>query len=194
MRLGIDSRHAEQQVRSVVIMPAGLGKTVRIAVFAEGEAARIARDAGADIVGGDDLIERIQNEGFLGFDVAIAVPDMMRKIGRLGKILGTRGLMPNPKAGTVVQAEDIPRVIEESRAGRVEFRNDKTGNLHVVIGKASFSAEQLMENFSALMDAIRRARPSSAKGTFVRTLVVKPTMGPGVKVDPFAALSLSPQN
>lgn len=191
MRLGIDPRHAEQQIRGVVVMPAGLGKTIRIAVFAEGDAERMARDAGADVVGSDDLIQKIEKEGFLEFDVAIAVPEMMRKIGRLGKVLGTRGLMPNPKAGTVVAPEDLARSIDEARAGRVEYRNDRTGNLHVPIGKASFTVEQLMANFSTLMDAIRRARPASAKGTYVRKLVITPTMGPGIKVEPNEALALT---
>jgi large subunit ribosomal protein L1 len=191
MRLGIDPRHAEQQIRGVILMPAGLGKTVRIAVFAEGDAARLAEDAGADIVGSDEFIKQIEG-GFTEFDVAIAVPDMMRKMGKLGKVLGPRGLMPSPKAGTVVQPEDLPRVIEESRAGRIEFRNDRTGNMHVPIGKASFSEAQLMANFSALMDELRRMRPASVKGQFVRKVVLTPTMGPGVKVDIFDAISLTP--
>jgi large subunit ribosomal protein L1 len=190
MHLGIDPRHAEQQIRGVVVMPAGLGKTVRIAVFAEGDAERIARDAGADIVGSDDLIQKIEKEGFLEFDVAMAVPEMMRKMGRLGKVLGTRGLMPNPKAGTVVAPEDLPRAIDEARAGRIEYRNDRTGNMHVPIGKVSFTVDQLMANFSTLMDAVRRSRPASAKGVYVRKLVVTPTMGPRVKVEPNEALAL----
>jgi large subunit ribosomal protein L1 len=189
MRLGIDPRHAEQQVRGVVLMPAGLGKTVRILVFAEGDAARIAEQAGADIVGSDELAQRVE-QGFTEFDVAIAIPEMMRKIGRLGKVLGPRGLMPSPKAGTVIQPEDIPRVIEETRAGRVEYRNDRTANLHVPIGKASFEVDALMNNFSALMDAVRRARPASTKGTYIRKLVVTSTMGPGIKVDANLALAL----
>jgi large subunit ribosomal protein L1 len=188
MRLGIDPRKAEEQIRHAIVMPAGLGKTVRILVFAEGEAAHIAEEAGADIIASDDIIARIQDEGFTDFDVAIAVPEMMRKLGRLGKVLGPRGLMPSPKAGTVVQPEDVPRVIEESRAGRVEYRNDRTGNLHVAIGKASFTVEDLMLNFSALMDSVRRSRPTSVKGAFVRKVVVTSTMGPGIKVDPYQAL------
>lgn len=191
MRLGIDPRHAEQQIRGVVVLPAGLGRTVRIAVFAEGDAEKTARDAGADIIGGDDLVEKIEKQNFLDFDVAIAVPDMMRKIGRLGKVLGTRGLMPNPKAGTVVAPEDLPRVINEARAGRVEYRNDKTANLHVPIGKTSFSEEQLMANFSTLMEAIRHAKPASAKGVYIKKLVITPTMGPAVKVEPNDALALN---
>lgn len=189
IRLGIDPRKSEQQVRDAIVLPAGLGKTVRILVFAEGEAADIAERAGADIVAGDEMIEQIAN-GFTDFDVAIAVPDMMRKIGRLGKVLGPRGLMPSPKSGTVVPPEDIPRVIQEARAGRVEFRNDRTGNLHVPIGKASFSVEALLQNFAALMDAVRRARPPSVKGSFIRKVVVTSTMGPGVKVDPNAAVQV----
>jgi large subunit ribosomal protein L1 len=191
MRMGIDPRHAEQQLRGIVLMPAGLGKTVRVLVFAEGEAAHIAEQAGADFVGSDDLVEKIEKEGFVDFDVAIAVPEMMRKITRLGKMLGPRGLMPNPKTGTVVPPEDIPRVIEEARAGRVEYRNDRTANVHVPIGKASFEVDALMANFSALMDAIRRSKPSAVKGTYIKKLVVTPTMGPAVKVDPNAALSLT---
>lgn len=194
MRLGIDPRHAEQQIRGVVLMPAGLGKTVRILVFAEGEAAQIAEDAGADIIADDEVIAQIQNDGFSDFDVAIAVPDMMRKIGRLGKVLGPRGLMPSPKAGTVVQPEDLARVIEEARAGRVEYRNDRTGNLHSVIGKASFEADALMMNFTALIDAIRRAKPAAIKGAYVKKLVITSTMGPGIKIDPNAALSLEANN
>lgn len=190
MRLGIDPRKAEEQIRDAIVMPAGLGTEVRILVFAEGEGARIAEEAGADIVADDELIARIADEGWTEFDVAIAVPDMMRKIGRLGRVLGPRGLMPSPKAGTLVAAEDIPRVIEEARAGRVEFRNDRTGNIHVPIGKASFSEDDLMLNFRALMDIIRRSRPASMKGQYIRKLVVTSTMSPAVKMDPFAALAL----
>lgn len=191
LRLGIDPRHSDQQIRSTVILPYGLGKTVRVLVFAEGEAARIAQEAGADIVADDEVIARIANEGWTEFDVALAVPDMMRKIGRLGKVLGRKGLMPNPKAGTLVQPEDIPRAVEEARAGRIEFRNDKTANIHIPIGKVSFSEEQLRGNMAAVMDAIRRARPAAAKGTFIRRAVVTTTMGPGIRVDPNAALSMS---
>jgi large subunit ribosomal protein L1 len=191
MRLGIDPRKAEEQVREALVMPAGLGKTVRILVFAEGEAARIAQDAGADLIGDDEMIDRIANQGFTEFDVAVAIPEMMRKIGKLGKVLGPRGLMPSPKGGTVVPAEDIPRVINETRAGRVEYRNDRTGNLHVPIGKASFTAEALMLNFTALMDSIRRAKPAPiSRTTYVRRLVITSTMGPGIKIDANTALSL----
>jgi large subunit ribosomal protein L1 len=192
LRLGIDPRHSDQQVRSTVLLPNGLGKTVRVLVFAEGEAARIAQDAGADVVADDEVINRIANEGWVEFDVTLAVPDMMRKIGRLGKVLGRRGLMPNPKAGTLVQPEDIPRAIEEARAGRVEFRNDKTANIHLPIGKASFTEQQLVENMAAVMDAIRRNRPAATKGTYVRRVVVTTTMGPGIRVDPNTALAMTP--
>ncbi|WP_119072796.1 50S ribosomal protein L1 [Aggregatilinea lenta] len=191
MRLGIDPRHSDQQIRTTVILPHGLGKTVRVLVFAEGEGARIAQEAGADYVADDEMIARIANEGWTDFDVALAVPDMMRKIGRLGKVLGRKGLMPNPKAGTLIPAEDIPRAIEEARAGRVEFRNDKTANLHVPIGKVSFSEDQLRDNMAAVMDAVRRARPGSAKGTYVRRVVLSSTMAPGIRVDPNTALAMT---
>ena len=192
LRLGIDPRHSDQQIRSTVVLPYGLGKTVRVLVFAEGEAARMAEEAGADIVADDEVIARIANEGWTEFDVALAVPDMMRKIGRLGKVLGRKSLMPNPKAGTLVQPEDIGRAIEEARAGRVEFRNDKTANIHVPIGKTSFTEEQLIGNMAALMDAIRRNRPSAAKGQFARRVVITSTMSPGIRVDPNAALAMTP--
>jgi large subunit ribosomal protein L1 len=191
LRLGIDPRHSDQQVRGTVILPHGLGKTVRILVFAEGEAARIAQESGADYVTDDEMISRIANEGWTDFDVALAVPDMMRKIGRLGKVLGRKGLMPNPKAGTLIPPEDIPRAVQEARAGRVEFRNDKTANIHVPIGKASFSEEQLRGNMAAMMEALRRARPSSAKGTFMRRVVITTTMGPGIRIDPNTAMTMS---
>ncbi|MEJ2599682.1 MAG: 50S ribosomal protein L1 [Anaerolineales bacterium] len=190
MRLGVDPRHADQQVREVVVLPHGLGKTVRVLVFAQAEGAQLARDAGADIVADDDeTLAKIQG-GWTDFDVAIATPDMMGKVGRLGRILGPRGLMPNPKAGTVIPAEDIPRVVEESKAGRVEFRLDKTANLHVPIGKASFDQKMLVENLAALMDAVKKARPPAAKGAFVRRVTLTSTMGPGVKVDPIQALAM----
>lgn len=190
MRLGVDPRHADQQVRDVVVLPHGLGKTVRVVVFAQGEGASLAREAGADYVADDDeIINRIQG-GWTDFDVAIATPDMMGKVGRLGRILGPRGLMPNPKAGTVVPAEDIPRVVEETKAGRVEFRIDKTANLHVPIGKASFEHKQLVENMAALMEAVKKARPAATKGMYVRRVTVTTTMGPGIKVDPMQALSM----
>ncbi|MER3467816.1 MAG: 50S ribosomal protein L1, partial [Thermoflexus sp.] len=178
MRLGVDPRHADQQVRGVVVLPHGLGKPVRVLVFAAGEAARIAQEAGADyVISDDEGIKRIQ-EGWTDFDVAIATPDMMPKVGRLGRILGPRGLMPNPRAGTVVSPEDLSRAIREAKAGRVEFRVDKTANLHVPIGKVSFSVDQLLENFAALMDAVKKARPSGLKGPYIRKVVVSATMGP----------------
>lgn len=191
LRLGIDPRHADQQVRSTVSLPHGTGKQVRVAVFAQGDAARAAEQAGADIVGADDLIQRIEKENFLDFDVAIATPDMMGKVGRLGRILGRRGLMPNPKSGTVVQPQDIARAISELRRGKVEFRNDKTGLLHVAIGKTSFSAEQIRDNFAALMDAIKAAKPSGAKGVYIKSVTLTSTMGPGIPVDVAAAQAMS---
>jgi large subunit ribosomal protein L1 len=188
IRLGVDPRHADQQVRDVVLLPHGLGKTVRVLVFAEGDDARLAEEAGADYVADDEVIKRIQ-AGWTDFDVAIAVPSMMGKVGRLGRVLGPRGLMPNPKAGTVAPGEDLPRLIEEAKAGRVEFRVDKTSNLHAPIGKASFSHEQLLDNLDALLDAVKRARPAAAKGTYMRRITVANTMGPGIRVDPGEALT-----
>jgi len=190
LRMGLDPRQADQMVRDVVVLPNGLGKTVRVLVFAQGEAATIAQQAGADYVADtDEWIAKIQG-GFTDFDVAMATPDMMGKAGRLGRVLGPRGLMPNPKAGTVVPAEDLPRVINEAKAGRVEFRLDKTANLHVPIGKTSFDLDKLFENFSALMDAIKKAKPSAAKGSYIRRMTVTSTMGPGIKVDALAAQTL----
>jgi large subunit ribosomal protein L1 len=186
LRLNVDPRHADQQVRGVVTLPAGTGKTVRILVFAEGEAALMAEQAGADYVGTDEYVERIQN-GWLEFDVAVAIPQVMGKIGRLGRVLGPRGLMPSPRAGTVVQPDDIGNTIRELRQGRVEFRVDRTSNLHVPIGKVSFTDQQLMENLAALMDVIVRARPASVRGRYIRRMTMASTMGPGVKVDPLAA-------
>jgi large subunit ribosomal protein L1 len=183
IRLGVDPRHADQQVRDVVVLPHGLGKTVRVLVFAQADGATLARDAGADFVADDEMIAKIQG-GWTDFDVAIATPDMMGKVGRLGRVLGPRGLMPNPKAGTVVPVEDIPRVINESKAGRVEFRVDKTSNLHIPIGKVSFDEKQLYENLAALMEAVKKARPPAAKGTYIRRITLTSTMGPGIKVDP----------
>ena len=187
MRLGVDPRHADQQVRDVVVLPHGLGKTVRVLVFAEGEDANIAREAGADVVADDEVIKRIQ-EGWTDFDVAIAVPSMMGKVGRLGRVLGPRGLMPNPRAGTVAPGPDLPRLIEEARAGRVEFRVDKTSNIHAPIGKAGFSEEQLFENMSALIGAVKRARPAAAKGVYIQRITVANTMGPGIKLDTMEAV------
>jgi len=183
LRTGLDPRQADQQIRDVVVLPHGLGKTVRVLVFAQGEGANAAREAGADIVAdSDEWIQKIQT-GFTDFDVAIATTDMMGKVGRLGRVLGPRGLMPNPKAGTVVPASDLGRVINESKAGRVEFRLDKTANLHVPIGKVSFDETKLYENFAALMEAIRKAKPAAAKGSFIRRITVASTMSPGVHLD-----------
>jgi large subunit ribosomal protein L1 len=190
MRMGLDQRQADQQLRDVVILPHGLGKTVRVLVFAQGEAANIARNAGADFVADDDeWVKKIEG-GWADFDVAISTPDMMGKAGRLGKVLGPRGLMPNPKAGTVVPADDLGRAILESKAGRIEFRLDKTGNVHCIIGKTSFDVDKLNDNFAALMNAIRKAKPAAAKGIYLKKITVTSTMGPGVKVDPNAALAL----
>ena len=190
LRMGLDPRQADQQVRDVVVLPHGLGKTVRVVVFAQGDGAVSARAAGADVVVDDDeTFSKIQG-GWLDFDVAIATPDLMGKVGRLGRVLGPRGLMPNPKAGTVVPAEDIARAITEAKAGRVEFRVDKTANIHVQVGKTSFETEKLVENFAALMEAIKKARPSGAKGFYIRRITMASTMGPGIKVEPNAAQSM----
>ncbi|MCB8984212.1 MAG: 50S ribosomal protein L1 [Ardenticatenaceae bacterium] len=181
-RLGVDPRHADQQVRDVVLLPHGLGKTVRVLVFAEGEDARLAEEAGADYIADDEVIQKIQS-GWTDFDVAIAVPQMMGKVGRLGRILGPRGLMPNPKAGTVAPGSDLPRLIEEAKAGRVEFRVDRTANVHAPIGKASFTEEQLRENLQSVIDAIKRNRPAATKGTYIRRITVANAMGPGIRLD-----------
>jgi len=181
-RLGIDPRHSDQQVRSTVLLPHGLGKTVRVLVFAQGEEARLATEAGADVIGDDATVARIQSEGWMEFDAAIAVPGMMATVGKLGRILGPRGLMPNPKAGTVVPASELARAIQEVKAGRLEFRNDKSGNLHMPIGKASFTIEKLMENARAILDAVNTNKPTGVKGIYVRRIVATSTMGPGVRV------------
>lgn len=183
IRLGIDPRQADQAVRSTVVLPHGTGKEPRVLVFAAGEAAQLAEQAGADYVGAEDLVSRIQG-GWLEFDAAIAMADQMGKVGGLGRILGRRGLMPNPRSGTVVRnPEDLPGVVQELKRGRVEFRNDRTGILHVVIGKQSFDDGQLIDNFYALLDAVNRAKPQASKGIYLRTLTVTSTMGPGIKVD-----------
>ncbi len=183
-RLGIDPRHSDQQVRSTVLLPNGLGKTVRVIVFVDNaDDVRKAEAAGADIIGDEATLARIQNEGWLDFDSALAVPSMMAKIGRVAKILGPRGLMPNPKAGTVVQPDGLENAIKELKAGRVEFRNDKTGNLHVPVGKASFDADKIAENAQSVLDAVQRQRPSTVKGLFIKRLVVTSTMGPSIKVE-----------
>ena len=181
-RLNVDPRHADQQVRSTVMLPAGTGKRVRIIAFVEGEAATAAREAGADYVGTDEFIERIQ-DGWLEFDVAIAEPRAMGKIGRLGRVLGPRGLMPNPRAGTVVQPEDVASTIEQLRQGRVEFRVDRTSNLHVPIGKLSFTPEQIMENLVAVVTAVMRARPAAVRGQYMKRVVLTSTMSPGFNLD-----------
>ncbi len=187
-RLGVDPRHADQQVRDVIVLPHGLGKSVRVLVFAEGEDAALAEEAGADYIADDEMLKKIQG-GWTDFDVAIAVPSMMGKVGRLGRVLGPRGLMPNPKAGTVAPGEDLPRIIEEAKAGRVEFRVDRTSNIHVPIGKASFSEEQLQDNLDAMLDAIKRARPAATKGTYVRKIVMANTMGPAIRLDTAEAMA-----
>jgi large subunit ribosomal protein L1 len=190
IRTMLDPRQADQQVRDVVVLPHGLGKTVRVLVFAQGEGATAAREAGADMVADDDESLKKLEGGALDYDVAIATPDMMGKVGRLGRILGPRGLMPNPKAGTVVGPDDLGRAIDEAKAGRVEFRLDKTANMHVAIGKVSFETDQLFDNFAALMDAIRKAKPAGAKGSYIKRITVATTMGPGIKVEPNEAQAL----
>jgi large subunit ribosomal protein L1 len=182
-RLGIDPRQADQQLRTSVTLPHGTGKTTRVLVFAAGEAEKVAQDAGADYVGSDDLVQKIQ-EGWLEFDAAIAVADQMSKVGGLGRILGRRGLMPNPRSGTVVrEVEDLPRVINELKGGRIEFRNDRTGLLHVEVGKKSFDEKQLLENFIAIIDTVFREKPDGVKGIYCRSITLASTMGPGVSVD-----------
>jgi large subunit ribosomal protein L1 len=182
-RLGIDPRQSDQQVRSTVLLPNGLGKTVRVLVFAEGEDARAAEAAGADVVADDEILNKIQKENWLEFDAALAVPSVMGKVGRVARILGPRGLMPNPKAGTVVPPSELARAINELKAGRVEFRNDKFGNLHVPVGKASFEFERLLENAQAIVDAVTRVRPSTVKGIYLRRITIASTMSPGVHVE-----------
>ncbi len=186
-RLGVDPKHADQMVRGAVVLPHGIGKTVRVAVFAKGEKEREAREGGADVVGAEDLVEKVQG-GWMEFDTAIATPDLMGQVGRLGKVLGPRGLMPNPKLGTVTF--DIARAVREAKAGKVEFRVDKAGNIHVTVGKHSFSAEQLTANSMALIEAIVRAKPAASKGTYLRSLTVSTTMGPGVRLDVQAIANL----
>jgi large subunit ribosomal protein L1 len=189
-QLGVDPRHADQQVRDVVQLPHGLGKEVRVLVFASGEADKIAREAGADYVASDDEWLKKIEDGWTEFDVALAVPSMMGKVGRLGRVLGPRGLMPNPKAGTMVQPDDLPRMIQETKAGRVEFRVDKGANLHTPIGKVSFPLENLLDNFTAIMYAVKRAKPAASKGRYIRKITVTSSMGPGIKIDPADAQSL----
>ncbi len=181
MRTGCDGRHAEQQVRGAVVLPNGTGRTVRVLVFAKGAKLDEAQAAGADFVGGDELIPKIQNEGWFDFDVVVATPDMMGVVGRLGKVLGPKGLMPNPKAGTVTM--DVANAVKDIKAGKVEYRLDKANIIHVPVGKASFTAEQLKENFDALMSAVMKAKPSALKGQYLKSVSIAPTMGPGVKVN-----------
>ncbi|MGO8874358.1 MAG: 50S ribosomal protein L1 [Acidimicrobiales bacterium] len=181
VRLGVDPRRADQIVRGSLALPAGTGRTKRVAVFAAGEPAAEARAAGADVVGADDLVARIEKEGFLEFDVAIATPDMMAQVGRLGRVLGPRGLMPNPKTGTVTT--DVARAVSEFRGGRVEYRTDRVGNIHVPIGKASFTRDQLITNFRAVVDELVRVKPAAAKGRYVRSVTLSPSQGPGVHID-----------
>jgi len=180
IRTGYDGRHAEQQIRGAVVLPHGTGKSVRVLVFAKGPKADEATAAGADFVGADELIPKIQNEGWLDFDVVVATPDMMGVVGRLGRVLGPKGLMPNPKAGTVTM--DVTKAVNDIKAGKIEYRLDKSNIIHVPIGKASFSEEQLADNFQTLMDAINKAKPASLKGQYLRSITLAPTMGPGVKV------------
>ena len=191
IRLNVDPRQADQQVRGVVLLPHGLGKPVRVLVFAQGEGERLATEAGANFVGSDDLIERIEG-GWVDFDVALATPDIMGRIGKLGRVLGRRGLMPSPRGNTVVQPQDLPRAIEEARKGRVEFRLDRTGIIHSPIGKASFDKENLKGNLAALVSAITQARPEVVRGQFIRSVSVSSSMGPGINIDPNAAATLQP--
>ena len=182
LKLGVDGRHADQQVRGAVVLPHGTGKTVRVLVFAKGDKVDQALAAGADFAGGDELVPKIQNEGWLDFDVVIATPDMMGVVGRLGRVLGPKGLMPNPKAGTVTP--DVVKAIEEVKAGKIEYRLDKANIIHVPVGKASFTAEKIAENYKALMDAVVKARPASAKGQYLKSVTMSSSMGPGLKLNP----------
>ena len=185
VKLGVDSRHADQQVRGAIVLPHGTGKTQRVLVFAKGTKADEALAAGADFVGGEDLIPKIQNEGWFEFDVVVATPDMMGVVGRLGRVLGPKGLMPNPKAGTVTM--DVTKAIQDIKAGKIEYRLDKTNIIHVPIGKVSFGAEKLQDNFHTLMSAVIKAKPAAAKGQYLRSISVSTTMGPGIKVNPLKA-------
>jgi large subunit ribosomal protein L1 len=190
MRLGLDPKNSAQQVRGVALLPHGLGKKIRVLVFAQGEAARAAEAAGADFVGADDLVQKIEG-GWTEFDTAIATPDMMGKVGKLGRVLGRKGLMPNPKAGTVVSPNDLPRVIQDSRKGRVEFKLDRAAIIHVPVGKASFEEQRLVENLTAVIDAVVKAKPAGAKGQYVKTATIATTMGPGISLDLKTTLSMS---
>jgi len=190
IRLGVDPRNATQQVRGVALLPYGLGKPVRVLVFAQGEAEKIAQTAGADVVGGDDLIKQIEG-GWLEFDVALATPDMMGKVGKLGKVLGRKGLMPNPKSGTVVAPNDLPRVVSDARKGRVEFKLDRTSIIHVPVGKISFTEDKIAGNLVAILEAIRKAKPAGAKGQFIRSAYITSTMGPSIKLDLRAMMAVT---
>ena len=189
LRMGADPRHADQQVRGVAMLPHGLGKQIRVLVFAQGDAARRAHEAGADFIGDDETIKRIEG-GWVEFDVAIGTPDMMGKVGRLGRVLGRRGLMPNPRSGTVVQPEDIPRAIDEARKGRLEFRLDRTGVIHTVVGKVSFEDDKLLENMATVMEAINQAKPTGIKGSYIRSAAMTTAMGPSIKLDLPAVASM----
>ncbi len=189
LRTSADPRHADQLVRGVAMLPHGLGKTIRVLVFADGEAATIAKEAGADYIGDDEVIKNIQG-GWVDFDVGLAIPDMMSKIGRLGRVLGPRGLMPNPRTGTMVQMQDLPRAIDEAKKGRVEYRVDRTAIIHVPVGKISFPKENLVENIATIVDAVLKARPSSVKGAFIRTAFLTSTMGPSIRLDVNALMSV----
>mgnify|MGYP000988910877 CR=1 FL=1 len=182
VRLGVDPRHADQQVRGAVVLPHGTGRTVKVLVFAKGEKAKEAEEAGADFVGAEDMIAKIQNENWFGFDVCVATPDMMGMVGRLGRILGPKGLMPNPKSGTVTM--DVAKAVKDIKAGKVEYRVDKSAIIHVPIGKKSFGTEKLKENLDTIMDAIIKAKPAAAKGTYLRSVVISSTMSPGIKINP----------
>lgn len=188
LRMNLDQRSADQQIRGIALLPHGLGKKIRILVFAQGEAVRVAEEAGADHVGGEDLIKKIEG-GWLDFDVTVATPDMMSKIGKLGKTLGRKGLMPNPKLGTVVAASDLPRVIRDASKGRAEFRLDRTGNVHLPVGKMSFETKMLVENLSSALEAIVKAKPSGAKGQYIKSATISTSMGPGITLDLRSALS-----
>ena len=190
LRMGVDPRNASQQVRGVALLPHGLGKKVNVLVFAQGEARKIAETAGADFIGGDDLIKKIE-DGWLEFDTTVATPDMMSKVGKLGKILGRKGLMPNPKSGTVVAPPDLPRVISDARKGRVEFRLDRTAIIHVPLGKVSFEDDKLLDNLVAMIEAVVKVKPSGAKGQYIKTASLTTTMGPGIRLDLKQILSLA---
>ena len=190
LRTGLDPRHADQQLRGTVVLPHGLGKKVCVLVFAEGEATKLAEEAGADFVGGEDLVKKIEG-GWIEFDVALATKDIMNKVSRLGRVLGPRGLMPNPRSGTVVEGEDIAKAVRESKAGRVEFRLDRTALVHVPVGKVSLNEDQLLENIATLVEAIVKSRPSGAKGQYIRSATLTTTMGPGIRLDLQPTLSLS---